>query len=80
MHQHTLLPMGGTRLGKAGHHAVFIGDVDLAEDAADFGRERFALFLVHVEDRDLGALGGQRAGGRRAEARCAAGDNGGGIG
>jgi hypothetical protein len=36
-----------------------------------------ALDLVHVEDRDLDALGGQGAGGGLAEARGASGDDGG---
>ncbi len=72
--------MGGAGLGETGVDIVIAGHVDLAEHPADFGSDRFALFLVHVEDRDLGALGGKRAGGGGPKAGCAAGDNGGGVG
>ncbi len=55
------------------------GDVDDGRpgDAAEFGRYREALFFLQIEDRDLHALGGERARGGGAEARGAAGDDGG---
>ena len=80
VHQDAFLPMGLTRLGETGIDILVAGHVDLAEHAADFGGQRGALFLVHVEDRDLCAFGGERARSRRAEAGCTAGDDGGGIG
>ena len=55
--------------------AVVAGDVHLAKDAADLGRQRLSLFALQVEDRDLRTLCGQRAGGGGAEAGRAAGDD-----
>src|SRR3546814_8590611 len=71
------LPDRGARLGEGGIDARVVGDVAFAEDAADFLGDRLALFFLQVEDRDLDALCRERARGRRAEARSAAGDDGG---
>ncbi len=73
--QDPLLPMGGAGLVERGRDLLVARHIDLAEDAADLGRDFLALVGVAVEDRDLGALGGQRPRGRLAEARCAAGDD-----
>ena len=64
------------RPGEARIDVLFGGDVDLAEDAADVLRHRFALLFVHVEDGDADAVGRQRPNGGFAEARGAAGDDG----
>ncbi len=72
-----LLPVRFARLGEGGVDRRVVGDVALAEDAAEFGRDREALFFLQVEDRDLDALGGERARGGGAEARGTAGDDGG---
>src|SRR5579862_195739 len=72
-----LLAVGRARLLERGDDAVFLGDVGLAEHAADLRRDRLALRLVHVEERDLHAALCERARRRLAEARCAAGDDGG---
>src|SRR3546814_20789290 len=64
------------RLGKGGIDAGVVGNVAFAEHAAEFGGDRLALFFLQIEDRDLDALGGERAGGRGAEARGAPGDDG----
>ena len=45
-------------------------------DAADLGRDLLGALHADVEDRDLRALGSQRAGGGLTEARAAAGDDG----
>ena len=68
--------MRGARLLEAGDDALVAGHVDLAEHAADLGRDRLALVLLQVEQRDLDALRGERTGGRGAEAGGAAGDDG----
>ena len=65
------------RLGKGGVDRCVVGDVAFAEDAAEFGRDREALFFLQVEDRDLDALRGKRARGSGAEARGTTGDDGG---
>jgi hypothetical protein len=75
--QDTLLAVGGARLGEAGLDVRVGGHVDLAEDAADLGRHRLAALGVHVEQGDLDALGGERAGRALAQARGAARDHGG---
>ena len=43
-------PMRGAGLGEAGVDLFLVGDVDLAEHAADFRGQRFAGFGVQVED------------------------------
>ena len=74
-----LLPDRGARLREARVDVGIASHVDLAEDTADLARERFALVGVQVEDRDLDAVRGERAHGCRAEARSAAGDDGGDV-
>jgi hypothetical protein len=51
------------------------GDIGLAEHAADFLGNGFALLHVEVEDGDLYALSSERARGGCAEAGGAAGDD-----
>ena len=69
--------MRRARLRKARIDAVVGRHIHFAENAADIGRHRFALFRLQVEDRDLHALGGKRTRGRLAKAGGAAGDDGG---
>jgi hypothetical protein len=66
-----------TRFGKSGVDGLVRGDVDLAEDATDLGGDLFAAGRVAVEDGDLDAFGGKRAGGRLAEPRGGSGNDGG---
>ena len=66
-----------TRLGQTGINAGLVGDVDLAEHAADFLGDHFAALVIHVEDGNLGTIGGQTAGCTFAKTGCAARDNGG---
>jgi hypothetical protein len=61
--------------GKGRLDLIVAGDIDLEERAADFRSNRSADDLVHVEDRDLGALGRQHPGGRLAQPRSAARHN-----
>jgi hypothetical protein len=72
-----LLAVGGAGLFEGGGDRGVVGHVHLAEDAADFlgGRYGRALFGVQVEQGDLGAGGGDGAGGAFAQARGAAGDH-----
>ena len=78
--QDAFLAMCLTRLGKGRIDAGFIGHIAFAENAADFLGDLLALFLLQVENRDLGPLGRKRASGRFAQARCTAGYHCGGIG
>ena len=73
--QDPLLADGGTGLGKTGIDRFIVGDVDVAEHAADFGRHGFALLGVHVENGDLDALACQQPRRGGAQARCTAGNN-----
>ena len=75
--QDALLAVGGAGLFEAGVHIRVGGDVDLAEDAADFACDLLALLFVHVEQSDLHPLRGEGSGGGLAEAGGAAGDDGG---
>jgi hypothetical protein len=68
-------PWAARALAKAGVDLFLGGDVALAEDAADFLCDFFALGFVHVEDGALHALGRQVADRGFAEAGGAAGDN-----
>ncbi len=63
-------PMRGARLGEAGVDLLVAGDVDLAEHAAEFLRQRLAGGFVEVEQRDLDAVLGEapRGGRPRPEA------------
>jgi hypothetical protein len=54
-----------------------VGDVHLAEDAADLGRDRLALLGVQVEQGHLGPGGGDGARRAFAQTRGAARDHGG---
>ena len=65
------------RFGEGGVDRCVVGDIAFAEHAAEFGGERGALFFLQVEDRDLDALGSERARGGGTEARGTAGDDGG---
>ena len=56
------LPDRCAGLGEAGIHGGFIGDVHVAEHAAEFLGDGFALLVIEVEDRDLDALFGKPAG------------------
>jgi hypothetical protein len=67
-------------LGEGGVDLLLGGDVDLAEHAAQFLGERFALLRVEVEQRDLHAVAGQAARGGGPQAGGAAGDDGGNTG
>ena len=66
-------PCASRALAKPGVDARVVGDVDRAEQAADLACQRLAGFGVEVEQRDLDAFGGERAGGGGAEAGCTAG-------
>ncbi len=66
--QDTLLTMRRTRLGKSGIDIFVARHIDLAKHSADICGNGFALFLVHVEDRDLRTLGSERASSRLAQA------------
>ena len=59
IHQDALLAVGLARGGEARVDAVVAGDVDLAEDGAEFIGGGAAAILVAVEDRDLHAFGAQ---------------------
>src|SRR3546814_18730726 len=63
------------RLGEGRVDRSVVGDVAFTENAGDLVRDGDALFLMQVEDRDLDALGGQRARGRDAKARGAPGED-----
>src|SRR5580693_6332265 len=67
--------MRGAGLGEGRVDLLVGGHVAPAEHPADVDRHRLALGVVHIEDGDLDALGGQRAYGRLAEAGSAAGDH-----
>src|SRR3546814_9026721 len=75
--QDAFLTMRLARLGEGRVDRSVVGDVAFTENAGDLVRDGDALFLLQVEDRDLDALGGQRARGRGAKARGAPGDDGG---
>src|SRR5690606_7463648 len=77
VHEDAFLPDRGARLGEGGIDRGVVGDVAFAEHAAEFGGDRLALFFLQVEDRDLDALRGERTRGGGAEARGAAGNDGG---
>ncbi len=77
--QDAFLPVRGARLFEAGVDRGIVSHVDLAEHPADLARDFLALFGLQVEDGDFRTLGGERAGGRRAKARCASGDHCGGV-
>src|SRR5690606_20224081 len=64
-----LLAMGGPGLVEGGGDRGVVGDVDLAEDAADLGGDALAGFFVEIEQGDLDALRRQRPGRALAEAR-----------
>jgi len=73
--QHAFLPVRVARLGEGGVHRLVGRHVGLAEHAADLRGDAAALVLVPVEDRDPGALGGERPRGGFAEAGCRARDD-----
>ena len=68
-------PMAARALAKAASTSSSEVTLHLAEDAADVLGHGLALGLVHVEDGDLDAVGGQGADGGFAEAGGAAGDH-----
>jgi len=64
----TFLTNGGAGLGKAGIHTCIIRHIDLAEDAAKILGNLFAFFFLKIENGDLDAMRGKRAGCCLAEA------------
>jgi len=56
------------RGGDGGLRGCFLGDVGLAEQAADAGRDRLALRDIAVEQHDPNAFGGQAPARRLAHA------------
>jgi hypothetical protein len=68
-------PWAARALAKAAATSSSVGHVDIAEDAAQFLRNGLALLLVHVEQGDLRARGGDGAGRALAETGGAAGDD-----
>ena len=77
VHEDTLLTDRSARLFEGGIDRRIVGDIAFAENTAEFGSKRFALFGLQIEDRDLDALRGKRACGGGTKARSAAGDDGG---
>src|SRR3546814_13772101 len=73
---YALLTDRGAGLGERGVDVCVRCNVDLAEHAAEFASDRFAFFLVQIEQCDLHTLRGKCAGGGFAEAGGAAGDDG----
>ena len=67
----------GGGLLNGGLQAGSVGDVALNGHAADVGGDLLRIGQVDVEHGDLGAQAGEFAGGGLAEARSAAGDEGG---
>ena len=63
------------RLFQPGGDAFVVGHVDLVKGSAKLRRDGLALFFVHVEKRDLAAVGGDHPCGRFAKAGGAAGDD-----
>ncbi|MNT25966.1 hypothetical protein D3C72_1615130 [compost metagenome] len=74
VHQDARGAVCGLRLVERGVHAVGVGDVADAGDAADVCRHLFSERGVAVEHGDLGAQAREFARGGLAEARGAAGD------
>ena len=73
--QHALLAVGRARPGERRRDLLVAGDVDLAEHAADFGRDLLAPLDVAIEHRDLGAAPRELARGRFAQPRSGAGND-----
>ena len=68
--EHARLAVRRARLREARVDLLFQGHVDLAEDAAELGRQRLCLRCVEVEPRDLDAVAGQAPRGRATEAEA----------
>src|SRR6185437_9182443 len=70
-------PMGGPRLGDGRLAALGVADIAFDRRAADLACDLLGALLVDVEYCDLGAGFGECPRRRGAEARSAAGDDGG---
>ncbi len=70
-----LLSVCRAGLFETGGDILIRGHIDLAENAADFGRNLFSRLLVQVEQGDLDPFGRQSPGRALTEARGAAGDD-----
>ena len=68
--EHARLAVRRARLREARVDLLFQGHVDLAEDAAELGRQRLCMRWVEVEPRDLDAVAGQAPRGRATEAEA----------
>jgi hypothetical protein len=66
VHKDALLPVSRA-LGEASHDRLFICNIDLAIDAADFLGHRLAEFAIEIEQCDFHAFGSKRAGRRSAK-------------
>ena len=75
--QYPLLTEGSPGFCKGGIDLCFLGDINLAEHAADFGSDGFAKCLVEIEDGNTYALGCKSARGCSAKSRRASGNDGG---
>ena len=67
--------MGGAGFLETSLHAFRIGHIHLGEHAAQLLGHGLAALFIEVKQSDLGAFGGQTAGGAFAQTRCAAGDD-----
>ena len=68
--------MGLCSCGNGGFGGGGVGDVAGYGDALDLGGNRLGELGIEIEDRDFGALRRKLPRGRRAQSRCAAGDDG----
>ena len=71
--QDPLLPVRFPRLGEGRGDLLVTGHVDLAEDAADLGRDLFAARRIAIEHSDLRPAPRELPRGRLAEARRTSG-------
>jgi hypothetical protein len=67
----------GSRFGESGVDLRRVGDVHLAEYAADLGGYLLAVLGIQIKNRDFHTMGRQLPSGGGTQARSATGDDGG---